>query len=75
MITHINNKAIATLVMMRGLEGSDADIQACYSNLQRRYGLKASDLKPSRIEAIQALMASDNFAYLMRIIKDEKKAG
>lgn len=73
-ITHINNKAVAALVLLRGMEGSDKDVQAVYRLIQRRYGLPARELKPSRIEAIQAVMASDHFAYLMQIIDDDEWA-
>jgi hypothetical protein len=73
-ISHINNKAVAAVLLLRGLDGSDADVQAVYADLQARYKLPNRPLKPSRIGAIQAIAAGEAFAYLMRLIADEKKA-
>lgn len=72
-ITHINNKAIAAVCMLRGLEGSDSDILGAYRLLQKRYGLNQRPLPPSRVEAIRGVMVSDHFSYLMKIVRDEKK--
>ena len=73
-ITHINNKAIAARVILLNQAGSEDEIQSAYTALQKRYGLTSRVLKPSRVTAIQSVMASEHFAYLMKIITDEKKA-
>ena len=70
-IKHINNKAVAAVVLLRGLEGSDDDIRAVYADLQNQYALPARELKGSRVGAIQAAMANESFAYLMQIIRGE----
>lgn len=73
LITHITNNAIAAVLLMRDLEGSDADCAAVYLSLQVRYGLNQVKFKQSRGAAIRNLMV-DRIAYLVQVFKDEKKA-